>query len=443
MTHGRERFGLRRALVVVQVALSLVLVAGALLFSRSLGNLLTIDTGYRQEGIKIATVGFQRLNLPPDRSPAFKDELLDRIRAIPGAEAVAFSNTIPIHRQGNPYVWMDGADVRQGRRTFIGRVGPDYFKTLEIPLLAGRDFDARDRADSPKAAIVNEAFARTFLHGANPLGQRFWIEGFGGQDTRYEIVGLVRDTKLGDLRQEFDPIAYTTPAQAADAVSGGFVFIRSHLPQSEIVGLVRNTKYADLREEFRSIVYYATAQDAGAGAGIQVLIRARLPQTETVAAVKRMLNEINPAISVSFQEFKTMIEATLLRERLMATLSGFFGLLSLLLACIGLYGMLSYGVASRTNEIGIRMALGAQRRDVLWLILREALLVAIAGVVVGAPLIFAVTRLASTLLYGLTPTDPVSLLLAALLMLAVALVAGYLPSRRATRLDPMIALRCE
>jgi len=396
MTPGRERFSLRRALVVVQVAISLVLVAGALLFSRSLGNLLTIDTGYRQEGIKIATVGFQRLNLPPDRSPAFKDELLDRIRAIPGAEAVAFSNTIPIHRQGNPYVWMDGADVRQGRRTFIGRVGPDYFKTLEIPLLAGRDFDARDRADSPKAAIVNEAFARTFLHGANPLGQRFWIEGFGGQDTRYEIVGLVRDTKLGDLRQEFDPIAYTTPAQAADAVSGGFVFIRSHLPQSEIV-----------------------------------------------AAVKRVLNEINPAISVSFQEFKTMIEATLLRERLMATLSGFFGLLSLLLACIGLYGMLSYGVASRTNEIGIRMALGAQRRDVLWLILREALLVAIAGVVVGAPLIFAVTRLASTLLYGLTPTDPVSLLLAALLMLAVALVAGYLPSRRATRLDPMIALRCE
>jgi putative ABC transport system permease protein len=396
MTPGRERFGLRRALVVVQVALSLVLVSGAILFSRSLGNLLTIDTGYRQEGIQLATVNFQRLNLPPDRSPAFKDELLDRIRAIPGAEAVAFSNTIPIFRQGNPHVWMDGADVRQRRRTYIGGVGPDYFKTLEIPLLAGRDFDARDRADSPKAAIVNEAFARTFLDGTNPLGQRFWIEGLGGQDTRYEIVGMVKDTKLGDLRHDFPPIAYTTPAQAAGAVSGGFVFIRSHLPQSEIV-----------------------------------------------AAVKRVLNEINPAIIVNFQDFKTMIEATLLRERLMATLSGFFGLLALLLACIGLYGMLSYSVASRTNEIGIRIALGAQRRDVLWLILREALLVAIAGVMVGAPLIFAVTRLASALLFGLTPTDPVSLLLAALLMLAVALVAGYLPARRATRLDPMIALRCE
>ena len=174
-----------------------------------------------------------------------------------------------------------------------------------------------------------------------------------------------------------------------------------------------------------------------------MLIRSRLPQAETVAAVKRVLGEINPAITVSFQGFKPMIEATILRERLMATLSGFFGLLALLLACIGLYGILSYGVASRTHEIGIRMALGAQRRDVFWLIQREALLLVIAGVAVGLPLIFAVTRLASTLLFGLTPTDPVLLLSAALLMLAVAMVAGYLPSRRATRVDPMVALRCE
>jgi ABC-type antimicrobial peptide transport system permease subunit len=138
-----------------------------------------------------------------------------------------------------------------------------------------------------------------------------------------------------------------------------------------------------------------------------------------------------------------LIEATILRERLLATLSGFFGLLALVLACIGLYGTLSYSVASRTNEIGIRMALGAGRRDVFWLILREALLLVLAGVAVGLPLIFAVTRLASTLLFGLTPTDPVSLLFAALLMLAVSMVAGYLPSRRATRVDPMVALRCE
>ena len=261
MTASRERFSLRRALVVAQVALSLVLVAGALLFSRSLSNLLTVDTGFREEGILIAGVNFQRLNLPPDRYQAFKDEFLDRIRATPGMESL--------------------------------------------------------------------------------------------------------------------------------------------------------------------------------------LIRSAQPQAETVAAVTRVLTEINPAITVSFQAFKPMIEATILRERLMATLSVFFGLLALLLACIGLYGILSYGVASRTNEIGIRMALGAGRRAVFWLILREALWLVVAGVIVGLPMIFAVTRLASTLLFGLTPTDPVSLLFAALLMLAVAMVAGYLPSRRATRVDPLVALRYE
>ncbi len=396
MTASRERFSLRRALVIAQVALSLVLVAGALLFSRSLGKLLTVDTGFRQEGVLMARVIFRGLNLPPNRYPPFKDELLARMRAIPGVESAAIGMT-PLRDWGGGSVWIDGTDSQQAKGTSLSRVGPDYFKTLQIPLLAGRDFDARDRIGSPMVAIVNEAFARKFLDGASPVGHRFWVEATPGDpDMRYEIVGLVRDTKYEDLREEFQPIAY-----------------------------------------------YAVAQDSGSGPGAQVLIRSRVPQAETVAAVKSVLNEVNPAITVSFQGFKPMIEATILRERLMATLSGFFGLLALLLACIGLYGILSYGVASRTNEIGIRMALGAGRRDVFWMILREALLLVFAGVAVGLPMIFAVTRLASTLLFGLTPTDPVSLLLAALLMLAVAMVAGYLPSRRATRVDPMVALRCE
>jgi putative ABC transport system permease protein len=403
MTAGRARlqgFSLRRALTITQVALSLVLVAGALLFSRSLGKLLTAPTGFRKEGVLIADLGFRRLNLPPDRYSVFKSELLDRIRAIPGVESFAFTYMVPL-REGNwgiSTIWMDGADARQGVRTSESRVGPDYFKTLEIPLLTGREFDARDRIDSPKVAIVNEAFARRFLNGANPIGHQFWIEGetHGAPDNRYEIVGLVRDTKYGDLREEFRPIAYIATAQIPGAESSG-----------------------------------------------RILIRSRLPQAEIVAAVKRVLSEINPAVTVSFQGFKPMIEATILRERLMATLSGFFGLLALLLACIGLYGVLSYGVASRTSEIGIRMALGARRHDVFWMILREALWLVIAGVAVGSPIIFAGARLASTLLFGVTPTDPVSLLSAALLMLAVALVAGYLPSRRATRVDPMVALRSE
>jgi predicted permease len=396
MTASRERFSLRRALAVAQVALSLVLVAGAFLFSRSLDKLMNVDMGFRREGVVMADVVFRQLNLPPDRNPAFKEELLDRIRAIPGVESAAVGMT-PLRGWGGGDIWMDGADSQQAKNTSLSRVGPDYFKTLQIPVLAGRDFDARDRLDVPKVAIVNEAFARKFLDGASPIGHRFWVGASpGSPNTQYEIVGMVRDTK-----------------------------------------------YRELREEFRSIVYYAAAQDSGAGAGAQILIRSRVPQAETIGAVKRVLNEINPAITVSFQGFKLMVEATILRERLMATLSGFFGVLALLLACIGLYGILSFGVASRTNEIGIRMALGARRGNVFWLILREGLLLVIAGLAVGLPMIFAVTRLASSLLFALAPTDPVSLLFAGLLMLAVALGAGYLPSRRATRVDPMVALRCE
>ncbi len=396
-TAGRERLSLRRTLVVVQVALSMVLVAGALLFSRSLRKLLTVDTGFQQEGVLTANVNFRRLNLPPERNPAFKDELLARIRATPGVEAAAVG-MIPLDGSGGNSIWMDGADARQGKETSRSRVGPDYFKTLQIPLLAGREFDARDRAaGAPKVAIVNESFMREFLNGANPVGRRFWIEARPNEpETRYEIVGLVRDTKYEDLREEFAPIAYDDPEQDSDS-----------------------------------------------GPSAQVLIRSRLPQAATVAVVKGALNEINPAITVSFQGLKPMIEATILRERLMATLSGFFGGLALLLACVGLYGILSYGVASRINEIGIRMALGAQRRDVLWLILREALLLVIVGVAVGLPMIFVAARLASTLLFGLTPTDPVSLLFAVLLMLAVAMAASYLPARRAMHVDPMVALRYE
>ncbi|MCA1578736.1 MAG: ABC transporter permease [Acidobacteria bacterium] len=397
MTAGRERFTLRRALAVAQVALSLVLVAGALLFSRSLGNILTLHVGFRQDDVVTATAMFQRLNLPAERVPGFKDELMDRVRSIPGVESAAITHIVPLRDWGGGTAWIDGTGTRQPKHTNLSRVGPGYFKMLEVPSLSGRDFDARDRAGAPDVAIVNQAFARKFLDGANPVGRRLWIEASpGSPDTPYDIVGLVGDTK-----------------------------------------------YEDLREEFQPIVYYAAAQDEGTGAGAQIMIRSRLPQAETVAAVKRVLNEINPAITVKFDWLKPLIDATILRERLMATLSGFFGLLALLLACIGLYGILSYGVASRTTELGIRMALGAQRGDVFWLILREALWLVLIGMAVGLPLIFAVTRLAATFLFDLSPTDPVSLIAAALLLFGVAMLAGYLPSRRATRVDPIVALRYE
>jgi putative ABC transport system permease protein len=391
-------FSLRRALVVAQVALSLVLVAGALLFSRSLNRLLSVDAGFRQEGILIADIGFRRLNVAPERRLAFKDELLARIRAIPGVEAATDTTIVPLRgNSSSNTVWLDGADSQEKRNTALSGIGSEYFKTLGTRILAGREFDERDATDAPNVAIVNEAFARVFLNGANPIGRSLSIEATpNAPETRWEIVGLVKDTK-----------------------------------------------YEELREEFGPIVFLPTAQNPRPSAGGQFLIRSGLQQAEIVAAVRRVLAETSPAIGVSFQGFKTMIDVTVLRERLLATLSGFFGLLALLLACIGLYGILSYSVASRTNEIGIRMALGARQRDVLWLVLREALLMIIAGVAVGLPMIWATTRLASALLFGLTPTDPVSLLLAALLMIAVAMVAGYVPARRATHIDPMAALRDE
>jgi len=269
--------------------------------------------------------------------------------------------------------------------------------TMLIPVLAGRDFDEHDGIGTPKVAMVNETFARRLLNGANPVGHRFWIESTPSDpETQYEIVGLVKDTKYADLREDFGPIAFLARAQDPRPTPSG-----------------------------------------------QFLIRSRLPQAEITNAVRSVIGNLNPAIDINFQGFRTMIDESLLRERLMATLSGFFGLVALLLASIGLYGILSYGVASRTNEIGIRMALGAQRVHVLSLIMREAFILVLVGVVVGLPFVFAATRFASTLLFNLTPTDPVSVSLAALLLFGVALLAAYLPARRATKVDPLVALRYE
>jgi predicted permease len=374
------------------------LVAGALLFTRSLNKLLNVDTGFRREGVLTAQVGVGRLSLTPERRLSLRQETLDHLKRIPGVKAVADTTVVPLSgNSSSNAVWMDGADPRHKVNTDRSWIGPDYFKALETPLLAGREFNERDTATAPYVAIVNESFARRHLNGANPVGRRFWMEARPtAPETLYEIVGQVKDTKYGELSDTSGPIMFLSIAQEQRFLPFGELLIRSDLPQSEIT-----------------------------------------------AAVTRVLNEINPAITVSYQGFKTVVEGSILRERLLATLSGFFGALALLLAGIGLYGLLAYNVASRTNEIGIRMALGAQARNVRWMILREALLLLLTGIAVGAPLIAALTRLAATLLYDVTPADPVSLGLAALLLLAVALLAGYLPARRATKVDPLTALRHE
>ncbi len=388
---------MRRALVVIQVALSLVLVSSAFLFTRSLGKLANVDPGFTHEGILIARAGFTGLNLPVDQRAGYRSRLRDRLKAIPGVEAIADTSVVPLTNEANANnVWSDEQRERKVTTGFSW-VSSAYFATLRTPLVAGRDFDATDNATSAKVAIVNQQFAREVFRGSNPIGQQFWVEKTPWQpETAYRIVGLVKDTKYENVREEFGPIAFLPTAQESDPSPAG-----------------------------------------------QFLIRSKLPDNQITAAVRAALLEVDPRITISFQNFQTMVGETLLRDRLMATLSGFFGLLALLLASVGLYGILSYGVASRRNEIGIRMALGAQTHDVLTMIMREGVWLVCIGIAVGLPVVFAVTRFAQTLLFKLSPTDPLSLIGASLFLFTVAIIAGFIPARRAAKVDPLVALRYE
>ncbi len=383
---SRERFGFRRMLVASQVALAMVLLVGALLFAATFRNMLTINAGFRKEGILDLNVTLAKLNLP---------ELLRRIRSLPQVDAAATARMIPA-MQAN---WDDKVLVGSAQHgvSKINRVSSDYFKTVATPLLSGRDFNDHDTPSSPPVAIVNETFALRILGTQNPLGRTFRFEGDAGEvQPVYQVIGLAKDSKFDDLRDEFPPIAYTAESQNPEPVAAASILIHSNAPLSDLTG-----------------------------------------------ALKRTLTEFNPEVSFRFAVFRTEVRGFLVRERLMASLSSFFGILAMILAVIGLYGVVSYMVTRRTSEIGIRVALGASRLSVLRLVLREAAAVVAAGLIVGTVLSLAVAQTAASLLYGLKPRDPVVILLAIATLAAVAFGASYLPARRAATLDPMIALREE
>jgi putative ABC transport system permease protein len=397
-TASRERFGFRRALVASQVAVSLVLLAGAILLSRSLGNILAVDPGFRESDILIASVDYARLNLPPGPRLAFKQDLAARIRALPGVDSVSDAGIIPFSgSRTDDRVWLDGSDSQHALNSNFNWVGQGYFETLQTKLVAGRDFSSQDTPSTPKVAIVNQAFARQLGLGPGVVGNR--------------------------IRREATPFE-------PEAVF-------------EIVGMVANTKYWDLKEEFGPIVYLASAQDSDPDLSARFLIRSRAPLADVTSRVRTAFTQASPEMGFEFTVFQSMIRENLLRERLMATLSGFFGPLAGLITALGLYGVISFLVARRTNEIGIRMALGAQPSDVLRLILKETLLLTLVGIAIGLPLALASGWLISSFLYGLKPTDPLTIAFAVLAMSAVTLLAGYLPARRAMRVDPMVALHYE
>jgi len=396
VTTSRERFGLRRALVVSQVALSLVLLVGALLFSRSLRNLLTVDLGFQRSGILITDIDLTELSLSTERRAAFRNDLLQRLRSIPGVNSAAEAAIIPTEGSSvDVTVWMDTSSASQAKTSWYNWATPDFFKTMGTPLLAGRDFNDLDTATSPKVAVVNQAFARELAGGANPVGRRFWRKAdMLGTQTEYQIIGLVQNTKYRDIREPFSPIIYVPVAQTSDPDQP--ILIRSHLPLADLTSRVEQT-------------------------------------------VARM----SPDVSLRFRSMQTMIREELLGERLMATLSDFFGALAALLAIIGLYGVMSYMVVRRTNEIGIRMTLGAERSEIIAMIVREAGWLLAAGIVVGTALSLAAGRAAGSMLFGLKPHDPVTLTLAAALLAFVGLAASYLPAWKASRLNPTEALREE
>jgi len=397
-TGGREKYGLRRLLVVTQVALSLVLVIGSLLFSRSFQKLLTVDAGFRQDGLLLAEVDYGSLDLTKPRLVDYQKDLLERIRAIPGVTGVAQTTIVPLRGSGwNNFVWMDGAPREKKGLVWLSRVSDKYFQTLGIPLLGGRDFNAQDSLTAARVAIVTEGFARRFLNGSNPVGLYVRSESEEpGKDRLFQIVGMVKDLKYNSIRAETQPIVFFPATQDEEPFPGSNLLIRSAVPLSSVTG-----------------------------------------------EMTQVLRGLNPQISVEFSVFKDVAQSRLLQDRLMATLSAFFGALALVLAAIGLYGVIAYMVERRKNEIGIRMALGAHPGNVIRMILREAGALVAVGGAVGTLLALAGGKAARTLLFGLEPYDAVSMGLAVGLLAVVSLLASYVPAYRASRLDPLDALRQE
>ena len=397
-TAGRERFRLQRILVASQVALSLVLLAGALLFARSLQNLMTQDPGFQQNGLLVVNTDFTRANVAMAQRVEFVRNLLERIRGVPGVTAAAASNRSPVNGSSSNDWILDDKGGHPNGASWEDSVSPQYFATIENPMLMGRDFNANDTATSPKVAIVNQKFVKQFLNGAkDPIGKLFRVWSPPGKPV----------------------YSYT------------------------VVGVVKNSVYNDMHQPVLAVMYFPRAQDDKPDTGLTFLVRSQVGITGVLNPLKQSIAGVSPEIDIEFKVLRTQIRESLVQDELMATLCGFFGALAVLLAGIGLYGVISYTVAQRTNEIGVRMALGAQQSRVIGLILGEVSILIGIGIVVGVGLALAGGTTAGSLLFGLKAHDPVTLILAVVILAAIGLAASFVPARRASRLDPMVALRYE
>jgi len=389
--------------LAAQVALSIFLVTGTAVFLSHLARMRNFDLGFRSDHVLLVTIDPSGGGYKPEQLAARYQELLRRLQAIPGVRSASVSGCTPLEGcgSGSRYLKAEGYEEDPGQqlRPAISFVTPGYFETLGIPLLAGRDFSLRD-AGRPRVAIVSAAVARHFFPGENPIGRHVKIVydpqpvPFGG-DQPYEIIGLAGDVKPWELHDPPYPVIYFN------------MFQENHLNN---------------RLELR------TSADPAAMAG----------------AVRRVIGDVlKTALVTRVRTLSEQVDSDIVPERLIATLSGFFGVLGAALAGIGLYGLLAYSVARRTNEIGIRMALGATTGDVSRLVLRDAVGMLCAGLVAGGFMVLWGRPLAASLVQGLKPESSAPLAVAGCVIAAVALLASYMPARRAARVDPVVALRHE
>ena len=394
----RSRHAALKALVIGQIALSLVLVLGAGLLLGTFRTLMTLDPGFRRDGVLLVSVdmrdpgysqsGCQALGRPSSMSCVQSQAFSRRARRLSPRSA----------GRGGAASSVDGytpAD-REDALVFCNAVTDGYFATLGTRLVAGRDIGPGDAIGAPLVAVINEAMARKFFRGANPIGRRIGLNNGPGGEQQLEVVGVVRDAKYGSLR-----------------------------------------------EATRAVVYLSMAQQRDAGPSINLELRGLATATSLVPAVTAALTRVNPNFSLTYTTLSAQVDASLARERLLATLSGFFGALALLLAVVGLYGTMSYTLVQRRKEIGVRVALGAARSRVMRLVLGEVMRLVVLGLVVGGAVAYLATRWVTPFLFGVSPVDPVTWALAAITLAVAALAAGALPAWRAATADPLRAIRTD
>ena len=396
---GQNRFALGNLLVVFQVALSLMLVVAAGLFVRTFTSLTQVDIGFERDQVLIASINAQPLQLEPEARRELFLRLREAAAAVPGAERAVLSVVTPVSGSSWSYQLelLDGKRIEASDRlVLVNFVSPGWFKAYGTRLIAGRDINDADIAGSPDVAVVNEAFARKFTGGANPIGHR--------------------------IRE---PLRPGDPA-----------------PEREVIGYVADAAYRDLREPVPATMYIPYVQLRSPPSGVAISIRAAAGSPMLlVNGLTSALTRVNPNVSIMLRPLADQVGASLTQERLIAMLSGFFGGLALLLAGLGLYGVTAYAVSRRRTEIGIRLALGADPRGVIGMVLKRVAVLVLSGVAVGAVASLWAGRFVATLLYGLQPRDPLTFVGAAVVLTAIGALAGFIPAARAARLDPAKVLR--